>query len=210
MIDAKKLNDTIISLEDEVENIKKISSIAKDLERISNKAESNQNLYGELLDKSRDTRDGQIKTIARYEQLLNDLKNTIGEENKNFNLKIQEVKEENDSFNKALNKSYCDMENILLTQIQETRNESKRLYLEFEDILGSKLDRTKSDIQVEIREDISKIKDDNEAIVTSKINEIKSEVKIYNEEINRKINRSNILLIALIVLSSINIVIRFI
>ena len=49
------------------------------------------------------------------------------------------------------------MENDLLTQLQNIRNENKKLYLEFDEILSSKLDRNKSDIQVEIRNNSNEV-----------------------------------------------------
>lgn len=199
MIDVEKLNTTILDLESEVENIRGISRIVGELDRLNNEVGFNQKSAEEALTKMINARDDLLTAISVYGDSLSNIKEVIIENDKSFDSRIQEIKDENYSFNRELLKSYKDMENQLLTQVQKIRNESKKLYLEFEDILSSKLDRHKSDIEVEIRNSGSKI-----------IKFTEDAMESHNDEMNKKLEKQNVFLFILIGLALISIVLKFV
>lgn len=199
MIDVEKLNDTILNLESEVENIKGISRIVGELDRLNNEVGVNHKSAEDAVIKLSRAREDLLSAISVYGDSLSNIKEIIVENDKTFDSKIQEIKEENYSFNRELLKSYKNMENELLTQIQEIRNESKKLYLELEDILQSKLERIKSDLEVEMRRNSSKVIKSNE-----------DTMKIYYEETNKKLEKQNVFLFILMGLSIIAIVLKFV
>lgn len=145
------------------------------------------------------SRDDLLTAISVYGDSLSNIKEVIIDNDKSFDSRIQEIKEENYSFNRELLKSYKDMENQLLTQVQKIRNESKKLYLEFEDILSSKLDRHKSDIEVEIRNSGSKV-----------IRFTEDAMESHNDEMSKKLEKLNVFLFILIGLALISIVLKFV
>lgn len=199
MIDVEKLNNTILSLESEVENIRGISKIVGELDRLNNEVGVNHRSSEDALTKLSKAREDLLSAISVYGDSLSNIKEIIIENDKTFDSKIQEIKEENYSFNRELLKSYKSMENELLTQVQGIRNESKKLYLEFEDILQSKLERNKSDIQVEIRNSVSKI-----------IKITDDSMKLYSNETNKKLEKQSVFLFILIGLALASIVLKFV
>lgn len=210
MIDISKLNDTILDLENEVENIKSISKIVGELDRLNNEVNINRKSSEDALSKLSEARDDLLKAIGVYEDSLINIKETIIENDKSIDGRIHEMKDENYSFNRELIKSYKDMENQLLTQVQEIRNESKKLYLEFEDILSSKLDRNKSDIQVEVRNKVGEVMKFVDSIMISKFKSLDDKMDNDSILINKKIEKQNILIFVLMALVIINIIIKFI
>lgn len=199
MIDVEKLNNTILNLENEVENIRGISRIVGELDRLNNEVGVNHRSAEDALTKLSKAREDLLSAISVYGDSLTNIKEIIVENDKSFDGKIQEIKEENFTFNRELLKSYKNMEHELLTQVQEIRNESKKLYLELEDILQSKLERNKSDIQVEIRNSASKI-----------IKITDDSMKLYNDETNKKLEKQNVFLFILIGLALVSIVLKFV
>ena len=199
MIDVEKLNNTILNLESEVENIRGISRIVGELDRLNNEVGVNHRSAEDALTKLSKAREDLLSAISVYGDSLSNIKEIIVENDKSFDGKIQEIKEENFTFNRELLKSYKNMEHELLTQVQEIRNESKKLYLEFEDILQSKLERNKSDIEVEIRNSSNRI-----------INVSEASMKLNNEELNKRLEKQNVFLFVLIGLAVVGIVLKFV
>ncbi len=199
MIDVEKLNNTILNLESEVENIRGISRIVGELDRLNNEVGVNHRSAEDALTKLSKAREDLLSAISVYGDSLSNIKEIIVENDKSFDCKIQEIKEENFTFNRELLKSYKNMEHELLTQVQEIRNESKKLYLEFEDILQSKLERNKSDIEVEIRNSSNRI-----------INVSEASMKLNNEELNKRLEKQNVFLFVLIGLAVVGIVLKFV
>lgn len=210
MVDVKKLNSTIESLEDEVENIRKISRIVSDLEKLNNDVLTNNESSKDAISKIELIKEDLSTTISTYESFIEDAKRALEEINGTIDSRVSEIQKENLDFNKQLADSYKEMENDLLTQLQNIRNENKKLYLEFDEILSSKLDRNKSDIQVEIRNNSNEVITDIEIKMDSKILELENKIKEYSDELNKKAESQRKFLIILTVLSIINIILKFI
>ncbi len=174
MIDARELNNAIECLESEVQNIKKLSKIIDNIEKLNKDVSLNNESYKDAIER------------------------------------IRKIKNENISFNKELISSYNELENELLTQLQNIRNENKKSHLEFDEILSSRLDRNKSDIQITMHKNNNKVIDDIEDKVSSKILELNNNIKVYNDDLNKKIAKQNKLMIVLIVMFLLNIGLRFI
>jgi intracellular sulfur oxidation DsrE/DsrF family protein len=173
MVDAEKLNDTIEELENEVENIKNISQLVKDIEDVSIKILINN---------------------EAYENIVNDLeisKNNLKDINDTLEVNIQKIQDENMSFNKKISKNYSELENQLLTQLQGVKIETKKLYLEIDESLKSRLDKNKSDIELEIRNNTE---------------EISTQLK--NENLDKKLKKHEILLYAAIGIGLINLFVK--
>ncbi len=210
MVDVKKLNSTIESLEDEVENIRKISRIVSDLEKLNNDVLTNNESSKDAISKIELIKEDLSTTISTYESFIEDAKRALEEINGTIDSRVSEIQKENLDFNKQLADSYKEMENDLLTQLQNIKNENKKLYLEFDEILSSKLDRNKSDIQVEIRNNSNEVITDIEIKMNSKILELENKIKEYSDELNKKAESQRKFLIILTVLSIINIILKFI
>lgn len=210
MVDVKKLNSTIESLEDEVENIRKISRIVSDLEKLNNDVLTNNESSKDAISKIELIKEDLSTTISTYESFIEDAKRALEEINGTIDSRVSEIQKENLDFNKQLADSYKEMENDLLTQLQNIKNENKKLYLEFDEILSSKLDRNKSDIQVEIRNNSNEVITDIEIKMDSKILELENKIKEYSDELNKKAESQRKFLIILTVLSIINIILKFI
>ena len=210
MVDVKKLNSTIESLEDEVENIRKISRIVSDLEKLNNDVLTNNESSKDAISKIELIKEDLSTTISTYESFIEDAKRALEEINGTIDSRVSEIQKENLDFNKQLADSYKEMENDLLTQLQNIRNENKKLYLEFDEILSSKLDRNKSDIQVEIRNNSNEVITDIEIKMDSKILELENKIREYSDELNKKAESQRKFLIILTVLSIINIILKFI
>jgi DNA repair ATPase RecN len=174
MVDAKKLNDTIEELENEVENIKSISKLVEDIEKVSKDILINKESYDDI-----------VNNLEISKNNLNELSNSL-------NVNIQKIQEENMSFNKKMSKNYGELENQLLTQLQGVRIESKKLSLEIDDSLKSRLDKNKSDIELEIRNNIEEIS-----------------TQLENENLNKKLKKQDTLLYLVIIFGLINLFLNF-
>jgi len=139
MVDVEKLNDTIEELENGVENIKKITNLIVEIDKVS---------------------DDILINNEAYETVVNDLKsskNKLEDISSTVDGRLIEMQNENMSFNKKMAKKYNLMEDELLNELQAVKIESKRLYLEVIKVLKLKLDKNKLDIEEEVRSNVEKI-----------------------------------------------------
>ncbi|NBI06105.1 hypothetical protein [Senegalia massiliensis] len=191
MVDVSKLNKNIESLEEEVTNIKKISDIIRKLDKLNNDIAIKNESYRKLINTIKDLNKDINSSIDKNNQYLSNIKASI-----------KEINDNNIEFNKELSNLYKGMESDLLSHLQEVKSENKKLYLEFESILNSKVERSSSDTKVEIRNKTDK--------VINIINGIREENKSYQQEVNKKLKTNEIISIALLVLLIISIIMQFI
>ena len=139
MVDVEKLNDTIEELENGVENIKKITNLIVEIDKVSDDILINNEAYETV-----------VNDLKLSNKKLEDISSTI-------DVRILEMQNENMSFNKKMAKKYNLMEDELLNELQAVKIESKRLYLEVIEVLKLKLDKNKLGIEEEVRNNVEKI-----------------------------------------------------
>jgi hypothetical protein len=105
-----------------------------------------------------------------------------------MNNNIKKIQEENISFNKDLSIMYKQLENELISTIHSIDTENKKMYLGFEEIAASKLEKNKSDIQLELRNTSNLLSTDIEQVVKNKTEELKADINIKIEKINKRLN----------------------
>jgi len=139
MVDVEKLNDTIEELENGVENIKKITNLIVEIDKVSDDILINNEAYETV-----------VNDLKSSKKKLEDISSTVDG-------RLIEMQNENMSFNKKMAKKYNLMEDELLNELQAVKIESKRLYLEVIKVLKLKLDKNKLDIEEEVRSNVEKI-----------------------------------------------------
>lgn len=130
MLGVEKLNESIDELENQLSNIKSISEMYKQLEIVKDEICSDKEMH--------------VKSVTEIVGLKGNMEKELG----SYEEYLEEIRKINDK----LLSSYNSFGNDFINHMQSLSSENNRLYLEFQQILNSKLDRTKSDLELSIRE----------------------------------------------------------
>lgn len=143
----EKLNITLSDLEKEVENIKSINRLITEIEKTNKTSMCS-------IDKINDGI-SEIKLLeVNFKKHIEDETNNLEIQNQRINSlseKQIEFSLKQNEFYKSSLSAQATLEEKLLNQIQTLKSENTRTLLELEKIMASKLERNKSDIEVELR-----------------------------------------------------------
>tara|TARA_B100000963_G_C22632995_1_gene675980 strand:+ start:2867 stop:3394 length:528 start_codon:yes stop_codon:yes gene_type:complete len=150
------------------------------------------------------------KVITELEEQSNNLQDfnkvysEIGKLKSDISDNLKLLKEHNDgfeslsiSFEKRLEKSKKQLEKLeseLLKKIQELYQDNKKFQKELDSSINSRLEKNRSDIQVEIRNEGTQIQRAHENSLTSNFNKMESKFKEKLEEQTKQLNLLKILL----------------
>lgn len=190
MTELEKLNDTLNELEKEVNKVKSLSSVIDEVNNTNKKSNS-------ILGKVDESILILTKIKSQYEQHMTESvnnQNALIDQFEKLNIdQINKSKIQFDFFTDSL-KTQSAFEEKILNLIQTLKSENTRTLLELEKIMSSKLERNKSDVEVELR----------------KLEKLINEHFIEANKNNESLAKRNVLfmsIIAVLVLS--NIVIQF-
>lgn len=210
MIDANKLNETINELEKQTVNIKSIAETHRVLEGILAEFKNNKELHkqsvGELAAMESKLKD----TLSTFDNYLKSLQTLIKNIDDGLTDRVKEIKTDNEVFNKKLMDNYIKLENDFFTQIQALSTENKKMYLELENILSSKLERNKSDIEVEIRNQSNETQKSVEKVIENKFITMERELKSTIEALDKKLKTQQLILIGALVVGVVNLIMGFV
>lgn len=136
MIDVDKLNNSISDLEKQSARLKSIMEVYDKVNKLTDR-----------VTESNDLQKIGIKEIT-----------TIGDELGTTAEKANNQAMELISIGNKITKDFKVFENDFLRDVQKIQSENTKLHIEIQDILTSKLDRYKSDIEVEIRRNVTDAK----------------------------------------------------
>lgn len=205
MVDVKKLDSAIESLEYEIDNIKNLSKIVTDIAILNEDVSANNKSSNDVIEELMIIKKELSDTIGTYERFIEDVKQGLERINNTLDSRVFEIQKDNIEFNKSLENSYKEIENDLLTKLQNIRSENKKMYLEFDDLLSSKLDKNKSDIQIEIRNNSKEIIEIIEVKINSRVVELENNIIKYYDEVSKKAENNKKLLLLLTVIAVINV-----
>lgn len=150
MINAEKLNNSIEEIERQIEHIKSITELSARLEKIACELGESKDIQirsGEDILKATEI----LKTSTlQYSNQLQEMKEKVMNIDKGIYNRIDEINSTNSRFIDNLSREYRQFHSDVINNILLLSSENKKLYLETEQVLSSKLDRHKSDIEVEI------------------------------------------------------------
>lgn len=147
MTELEKLNDTLNELEKEVNKVKSLSSVIDEVNNTNKKSNS-------ILGKVDESILILTKIKSQYEQHMTENvnnQNALIDQFEKLNIdQINKSKIQFDFFTDSL-KTQSAFEEKILNLIQTLKSENTRTLLELEKIMSSKLERNKSDVEVELR-----------------------------------------------------------
>lgn len=215
-MDPYKLDEVIKEFETEVEKIKSVNEIYAMLDITHKEIIYNADLYKNNIDETLEIKNKLENALINYEGYLkkfmefnNSIKESLGKE-------IASIKLENIEFNTNILEKIEKLDSSYDKKFFEIKKENRELYQELEKLLSSKLERIKSDIEVNIRDgninlemgigtqfDLKFIQF-NELVVKKY-----DQVQKSNEEIEKKMNKILLFAGGIVALVAINIVIHF-
>lgn len=215
-MDPYKLDEVIKEFETEVEKIKSVNEIYAMLDITHKEIIYNADLYKNNIDETLEIKNKLENALIDYEGYLkkfmefnNSIKESLGKE-------IASIKLENIEFNTNILEKIEKLDSSYDKKFFEIKKENRELYQELEKLLSSKLERIKSDIEVNIRDgninlemgigtqfDLKFIQF-NELVVKKY-----DQVQKSNEEIEKKMNKILLFAGGIVALVAINIVIHF-
>ncbi len=148
------------------------------------------------------------KVYSEIGKLKKDISdNLISLEHNNSNLSsiIQEIKKHLDESFKQLEK----LESVLNTRIKEIYEDNKKFQKELDSSIFSRLEKHKSDIQLEIRDEGKQIQRVFESTLTSSFNSMTSKIDKRFQEQKKLYKKQNVLILLLILLSIVSIGIHY-
>lgn len=210
MIDAMNLDKTINEFEKEVDNIKNISNIVTTLNKVAEEVVSNKQEFKDMTDNLHNVKQELLDKIKTYDKLIDDTMKLLDQVNKTIDSRIKDIQDENMTFNKKIGLDYQNIENDLLSHIQSIRNESNKLLLEYQEVIDGKLDRNKSDLIIQIRDNSKEIIDYINKSINQKSESILTQINNNNEAVKKKLKVQKILLIVIMIIGIANIGMKFI
>jgi len=143
-----------------MENLEKLNNAIKDLEEQSNDLKEFNKVYSEIAKLKSDIKDN-LKLLREYNK---------GFESISVNI--------NDNLENS-KKQFENLESDLLKKINELYRDNKNFQKELDSSINSRLEKNKSDIQVEIRNEGIQIQRTFENIITSSFNNMDSTLNEY-------------------------------
>lgn len=210
MIDVNNLDKTINEFEKEVDNIKNISSIVTNLNKVAKEVVSNKQDFKDITDNLHNVKQELLDKIKTYDKLIDDTMGLLEQVNKTIDSRIKNIQDENLSFNKKLGLDYQNIENDLLSHIQDIRKESNKLLLDYQEVIDGKLDRNKSDLVVQMRDNSKEIIEDINKSINQKSESILTQMSKNSEAVKKKLKVQNILLIIIMIIGIANVAVKFI
>jgi DNA repair exonuclease SbcCD ATPase subunit len=203
MPDLNKLDSSINKLDELADDIQEFSSIYSNLIQLKNELNDNQKILQDNSTYLNELKENIKQRLENYDEII-----------KNFDLKISAIRDETISFKNNI----TDIISIELNKIKEL---NKILYNELEENIKSKLEKNKSDIQVEIRNEGIQIQRGFDNTINKNFNEIIKEFRTFyenllsnlnknKEENNKKLNRLNILGYIIVSLILVSIILHFV
>lgn len=187
MIDSEKLNHTIIKFEDEVKELKNVNEMYSKIKDLSDEIKTESGLYRNLFKKLNQMADEVEINLERGNE-------SLAKVHELHNLMRSDFSE--------------DIEHITINlnnEIDGIKKENKKHFLEFEQLLSSKLDRIKSDMELEVRNGNLQITQVLDNKLERKFLSLEKELKERLQEQNSKIKKLNTIIIINMVLVLVNI-----
>ncbi len=199
MIDVDKLNNSISDLEKQSAKLKSIMEVYDKVNKLTDR-----------VTESNDLQKIGIKEITT----IGDELGTTAEKANNQALELIAI-------GNKITKDFKVFENDFLRDVQKIQSENTKLHIEIQDILTSKLDRYKSDIEVEIRRNVADAKTEITRELSKGLEELSSKLlketsaissaqKEYMGMVNKKFKTVYFIGGIAIVLILVNIVLRFV
>lgn len=187
-MDAIKLDETITEMEQQVKRIKSITEMYQDIKSLADQLSIIKN------------------QTEKHTQEIDSLKKGIENSSVHLSNLITETMNAHD----GMTKDHQLFEKNYLDYLQTLNTENKRLYLDLESLLSSKIDRIKSDLSVEVREGAFQTQRVLENYLAGKLSLIENDIKDLNADHEKHSKRLTIIMVILFVAVVVDIISKFI
>ncbi len=172
-------------------DLEKLDNVIKELHNQSNNLVEFNKVYSEI---------GKLKKDI-YDNIV-----LLEQNNSTLSSVSQEIKTRLEESYKQIEK----LESVLLMRIKEIYDDNKNFQKELDSSIFSRLEKHKSDIQLEIRDEGKQMQRVLESTLTSGFNLMTTKIENKFEEQNKQYKKQNILIFVLILLTLVSIGIQFI
>lgn len=209
IMEPYKLDETIKEFESEIEKIKSINEMYTKLEITHKEIIDTADLYRNNKEETLEINNKLENILINYEESQRkfiDLNNGMKE---NLEKEIAAIKSENKQFNDNVLEKIDKLDAAYDKRFFEVKKENRELYQELEKLLSSKLERIKSDIEVNIRDGNSNL----ERLIGSQFDlkfiQFNELVVKKIEQVEKKMSRILIVSGGIFALVAINIIVHF-
>lgn len=216
MIDVEKLKSTIDDLENEVENIKKISKIVSEIERISKEVKANKEEYNQIANDLMGINNKISGAIEINHKLLNEVRQEVGNFQKVNAEKLDEISKHTRNFSSELmnilTNNYKTLEEKLNSKLNKLSEEIKENHINLVDVLEEDVARRIDKSIEKTNQEIKNIAKNLEKTIHEENQKLLDELKKIiwqNEEIKRSLKLQKIFLIFPLFLTTILFIIAY-
>jgi hypothetical protein len=205
-----KLDETIKEFEIEVEKIKSVNEMYEKLDITHKEIIESADIYRNISEEVLEIQNKLENILMNYEESQRKFMEFNNEIKENLEKEIAALKLENINFNKDIIENIEKLDEAYDKRFFEMRRENRESYQELEKLLASKLERTKSDIEVSIRDgnvNLERVIGNQFDLKFIQFNELV--VKKF-EQIEKKTSRIFIAIGSIFTLVALNIIIHFI
>jgi len=171
-------------------DLEKLDNVIKELHNQSNNLVEFNKVYSEI---------GKLKKDI-YDNIV-----LLEQNNSTLSSVAQEIKTRLEESYKQIEK----LESVLLMRIKDVYDDNKNFQKELDSSIFSRLEKHKSDIQLEIRDEGKQMQRVLESTLTSGFNLMTTKIENKFEEQNKQYKKQNILIFVLILLTLVSIGIQF-